>query len=184
MVKTRKYIKSRHNKRGKIANKKTRRHVSKNKRTKNRGGKCGCQHKKQRGGYGPGACPIGYSWEGSNVDTWPGAIGNPSSITMSNHYSLSKAGVGPAPPPISSRNQNGGGRLTALMPQDLVNFGRSITSGVTGVIDGWKGIPVQASSKPLPTNQPINSNYKYIGRVNPINITKIHTKAGETVAKI
>ena len=191
MVKSRKYVKkslkmrSRHKKHPKVS--KRRNTTRKIKKSRKRGGSCGRKHKKQRGGYGPGACPIGYPWNGANVDTWPGAVGNSKSITMSNHYSLSPSGGRLLPLPVATNQTNkqyGGGRLTALLPLDLVNFGRSLKSTVVSTMNSFSGVPTSASSKPLPTTQPIDVNYKYIGRKIPLPVVEIHSKAGTTVANI
>lgn len=55
------------------------------------------KHHRMRGGYGPGAGPVGYSWDGANPTTWPGVIaangGDTQGATMSNFYKLSPNGV-------------------------------------------------------------------------------------------
>lgn len=146
-------------------------------------------NKKLKGGYGAGACPVGYPLEGKNIASWPGAAAsagaNTQGITMSNYYPLSPSGGSLMNLPVSTRNrQFGGGRLTALVPQDLVNFGRSITSGAIGLMDSWEGQPTPISSNPFPTTQPIDKSYEYIGRKMPIDINKIHTQAGNKVANM
>jgi len=49
------------------------------------------------GGYGPGAGPVGYAWDGSKPYTWPGVIaangGDTQGATMSNFYKLSPNGI-------------------------------------------------------------------------------------------
>lgn len=150
-------------------------------------------HRKQKGGYGPGACPIGYPLEGGNISTWPGAAAlegaNTDGMAMANHYPLSPSGGSLMQLPVSTRQSNaqpmrGGGSPRTLMPQDLVNFGRTITGGVVGALDAWKGEPTPISSKPFPTTQPIDNDYKYIGRETPLDISKIHTDAGNAVANM
>lgn len=53
--------------------------------------------RKMRGGYGPGAGPVGYPLKNGDVATWPGVIaangGNTQGATMSNFYPLSKNGI-------------------------------------------------------------------------------------------
>jgi hypothetical protein len=50
-----------------------------------------------RGGYGPGAGPVGYSWDGGKPMTWPGVIaangGDTQGAAMSNFYKLSPNGI-------------------------------------------------------------------------------------------
>jgi hypothetical protein len=141
----------------------------------------------------PSSGPVGYSWKGS-PSSWPGvaAAGNGTSpglntngAAMSNHYPLSSCGIsaGPCNPPNSTRNQDGGG-LSQLLPQDLVNLGRTLTGEVMGGINGWQGVQRPASTYPLPTQkQPIDQNVKYISKPFP-NIKKIHADAGSSVAKM
>ena len=146
-------------------------------------------NKKLKGGYGAGACPVGYSFKGKNIASWPGAAAsvgaNTHGMTMSNYYPLSPSGGSLMNLPISTRNsQFGGGRLTALVPQDLVNFGRSIKNSAIGLANSWEGQPSSISTNPFPTTQPIDKSYEYIGRKMPIDINKIHTQAGNKVANM
>lgn len=50
-----------------------------------------------RGGYGVGAGPVGYAWDGAKPTTWPGVIaangGDTKGATMSNFYKLSPNGI-------------------------------------------------------------------------------------------
>jgi len=101
-------------------------------------------------------------------------------------YPLSESGGSLMELPISTRNtrQIGGSRmLTKLMPQDLLNFGRSIQGGFTGLMNGWNGVETQPSNNPMPTNQPIDVNYSYIGGT-PVDVVQIHQEAGNKVAGI
>jgi hypothetical protein len=116
-----------------------------------------------KGGYGKGAGPIGFPYIQGDVGTWPGVAGVDG---QSNYYPLSDNGIpsGPFDPPVSTRNmeypylynmkkQSGGG-LTALLPQDLVNFGNSLTGGVSDVYNGYQGKIPPISNNPYPTYQP------------------------------
>ena len=113
---------------------------------------------KMHGGFGPGAGPVGYPLDGGNTSTWPGVSGNDQG--MGNHYALSPVGIpsGLLDPPISSREipvpfsasmkyaerkkrrhnnrQKGGG----LIPQDLVNLGRSIQYGASSFVSKFRFI--------------------------------------------
>ena len=76
----------------------------------------------------------------------------------------------------------GGSGLMDLVPQDLVNFGRSLTGGVQGALYGFQGVDRPYSTFPSPTTQPgINDNYKYIDNSHA-NIKDIHLNAGKSVA--
>lgn len=115
-------------------NKSTRRTKHKHRKTKThrKTHKSHRRHKKHymmRGGYGPGAGPVGYEWK-SEPSTWPGAYasngGNTNGMTFSNYYGYNSqgTGVGGLDPAISTRGdladlhyQSGGG-----MVQDLINL--------------------------------------------------------------
>ena len=58
-----------------------------NKKLKNR------KKTRSRKGGSLGLDQLGYGWNGSNVNTWPGVEGNPSAITRSNHLRVSPNGV-------------------------------------------------------------------------------------------
>jgi len=151
-------------------------------------------HKRKRtmrGGFGAGAGPLGYSWVGKDVNTWPGVAGVPG---QSNFLPLSKYGV-PAgnsqqlPENTSEANIKNifgqkGGSLTDIIPQDLVDFGRSLTGGVQGAIYGYQGVerPYSTYSSPVVQNA-INSQQKYIDNTH-LDLKTIHNNAGNTVAKI
>ena len=112
------------------------------------------KHYKHKGGYGAGAGPLGYAWVGKDMSTWPGVAGVPG---QSNFLPLSKLGVptgGPELPENTSEanlvnSMQGGG----IIPQDLVNFGRSLTGGVQGLVYGYNGVERPYSTYPLPTTQ-------------------------------
>lgn len=99
-------------------------------------------------------------------------------------YPLSESGGSLMELPVSSRQSGGSGIITKLMPQDLVNFGRSIQGGFTGMINDWSGLDTPSNNNPLPTSQPIDNNVEYIGRETPIDIVKIHSEAGNKVATL
>jgi hypothetical protein len=142
----------------------------------------------------PAGGPVGYPWKAS-PSSWPGVAAagdgispglNTNGTTVSNHYPISSCGIpaGPCNPPNSTRNQDGGGGLSQLLPQDLVNLGRSLTGGVMGSVDSWRGVSRPASTYPLPTQQqPIDQNVKYISKPFP-DINQIHTDAGTSVSKM
>lgn len=132
-----------------------------------------------KGGFGPGACPVGFPWQAGNIGSWPGAAGVPG---QSNYLELSKVGVpaGPFDPPLSSRLMNGGG----LIPQDLVNFGRSIMGSIQNTYYGTQGLETPDSVHPLPTTQPtINKDVQYL-RSTPADIKQIHSDSGMKVAAL
>jgi hypothetical protein len=117
-----------------------------------------------------------------NRKTYKGGNCRPNPIKYAS-YPLSDSGGSLMELPQSTQ-LGGSGMLTKLMPQDLVNFGRGIQGGAIGLFNGWNGVDTQPSNYPLPTNQPIDNNYQYIGRKMPINVIDIHTGAGNKVARI
>lgn len=137
-----------------------------------------------KGGYGPGAGPVGSSW-GPNPSTWPnGGSGNNS---MGNHYPQSPYGmaVGGQDPAIPSNNlanlrlQSGGG---FPFTQDLVNMGRSAMYGASKFladVGGSANPPVD----PDVTQQGIDERYKTIS-YNPPNVAQDRIDSDNIVSRI
>jgi hypothetical protein len=142
---------------------------------------------RHRGGYGPGAGPVGFAWEGKDPNTWPGVAGvdNQSNFLPLSKYGVPAGGALNLPENTSETNMKmSGGGLSDLLPQDIVNFGRSLTGGLEGVLYGYQGVDRPISAYPSPTNQPgINENFKYIDS-SPPNIKSIHLNAGRHVASL
>jgi hypothetical protein len=79
----------------------------KSKQTKAQKGKNrGKTMKKQKGGYGKGAEPVGTPWEGGNPETWPGGPKSSNFLPLS-PYGVAVGGVDPAMPGVPL-NQSGG----------------------------------------------------------------------------
>jgi len=146
-----------------------------------------CSHSRMRsnhlrGGYGPGAGPLGYAWLGKDVCTWPGVARVDG---QSNYLPLSKYGITAGLPdsPMSTSNRQYGGGLTDLFPQDLVNFGRSLTGSVQGAVFGVEGVERPYSTISSPYIQPgMNATQTNYSSSLPPNISAIHQAAGRTVA--
>jgi len=143
-------------------------------------------NKKMKGGYGPGAHPVGYGWTG-NINTWPGVnVGNVPGATVSNYYPLSKNGipVGLLDPALSSRNQMIGGGWRDYVPKDVINSYRG-TIGEGGLLantyTGFIGRPSHAS--PYPVDQPIDVNVRYVGN-DIVDVPKIHSQSEAAVSKM
>jgi hypothetical protein len=80
-----------------IIMKRGRGHQSRNKRRQSKHNKhTRRHHKKQQGGFGPGARPVGYAWT-PDAATWPGVLaangGETQGIAMSNYLPLSPNGI-------------------------------------------------------------------------------------------
>ena len=93
----------------------------------------------------------------------------------------------PMPSNKQFSNKRGGGFLTSLMPQDLVNVGRSLTGGIERGMNSFQGVSPSDSTYSLPTNQP--SIIRDIQRQPYLNTTtmdinKIYTNAGNNVANL
>ena len=128
------------NSRTKNKNHKTKKHQKHHNKRRN--------HKKTyKGGFGPGACPVGFPWQAGNIGSWPGVAGVPG---QSNYLELSKVGVpaGPFDPPLSSRLMNGGG----LIPQDLVNIGRDFMYNVNSAYNAFNGYKAPVNPSPYVQN--------------------------------
>lgn len=160
-----------------------------------------------RGGFGPGAGPVGYPLVPGNISTWPGVAGNDQG--MGNHYAVSNVGIpsGPFDPPISSRGiaepfsssfKYGGGRRRysrhsrtykrkykggGIIPQDLVNLGRSVGHEISSMASKFVGA-VNQPVNPMPTqDQGIDTNYKIITAKVP-NLYNISRNAYNQAAAI
>lgn len=120
--------------------------------------------KVMRGGYGPGAGPVGYAWKG-DTSTWPGAYassgGNTNGMTFSNHYEYNSqgTGVGGLDPAISTRSdlanlhyQSGGGIF-----QDIVNLGDTVNYKFTDFFSKLNG-SVNPPTNPNVTKQFTNDD--------------------------
>ena len=134
---------------------------------------------KMRGGSTHG--PVGYSWNGGDLGTWPGVQAsqgvNTNGVTMSNHFSLSPNGivVGGIEPAVStsddqlinssstsmSTSMSGGKKKNKRMRckkqrgglgfQSIVNLGRGLESSVKGVYYNYAGESQPNSQNPYPT---------------------------------
>jgi len=161
-----------------------------------RGAGCGCGMK---GGMvsSPAAGPVGYSWQGGNEASWPGAAASQGldtqGKTMSNHFKVSPNGVvvGGIDPYSGTSNQNGGRKRKGKGKkqkggffQEIVNLGRGAQYGVNGGYFNLVGKQQPISQNPYPTeDQPIDVNYKMIGAAPP-NVRGIYVNANNQVAKI
>ena len=76
----------------------------------------------------------------------------------------------------------GGGRMPLLMPQSLVNGGRSLQAGLEGIFKGFEGKPQPVS--PLPTNDQYKGQLKDVMVQKPINVKAIYQAAGQSAGSI
>jgi hypothetical protein len=129
------------------------------------------------------------AWYGGDVGTWPGVSGDHSGIFLP----LSPNGIPVSlEPPMPSNsqfnnNQKGGGFLTNLMPQDLVNFGRSLTGGVERGMNSIQGVKSADNTYVYPEQQPkimreIQSANSYNNPI--INMKQINANVENKVANI
>ena len=128
---------------------------------------------KYKGGF------IGKEWNGEDIGKWPGVSG-PHDGTYLPYKGIPSGHYDP-PMPSNSQFQNGGG----IIPQELVNFGRSLTGSLQGAYSSYKGEPRFDSSYPLPTTQPsMDREIQTQSKYNPINLDKIHNSSGNSVSNI
>ncbi len=152
--------------------------------------------KKMKGGMvsSPAAGPIGYAWNGSSPDSWPGVQASKGLDTkgtsMSNHFSVSPNGIvtgGIIPMKQSAgkkyKNKKKGKKQHGGFFQELQNLGRGTQFNATTTYYDFIGKNPPLGSNPYPTQQPIDVDYKYIGE-KPIDIRKIYVDANKTVSKI
>jgi len=147
------------------------------------GGHCGCGVMKGGMVSSPAAGPVGYSWDGGNEASWPGAAASQGldtqGATMSNHFKVSPNGivVGGIDPYAGSSGMTGGKRRKRKGKgkgqkggffQEIVNLGRGAQYGVNGGYFNLVGKQQPISQNPFPTQeQPIDSDYKFIGATPP-----------------
>tara|TARA_B110000967_G_C18622185_1_gene429335 strand:- start:30 stop:698 length:669 start_codon:yes stop_codon:yes gene_type:complete len=168
------------------------------------------RNSRMRGGSTHG--PVGYSWNGGDVGTWPGVQAsqgmNTNGATMSNHFSLSPNGivVGGIEPAVStsddqlinssSVSMSGGKKKNKRMRskkqkgglgfQSIVNLGRGLEAGAKGVYYNYTGQQQPNSDNPFPTQNQYahNNNNTQTNNNNLPDIRGSYVKANDTVAKI
>ncbi len=130
-----------------------------------------------RGGYGPGATPLGSPYTASNSNSWPGVSGSGSG----NWIAHSRNGIPSGQPIPEPTNQRGGSSIFT----DITNVGREIGSSLSHFGSTLRGVIPDISSFPSVTTQAIGreSNALLSTRMPP-NIPTIHANAGRFVAGI
>jgi hypothetical protein len=86
-----------------------------------------------------------------------------------------------------SRKQRGGGLtefVTALLPQEIVNIGRSLPASLGHVYDKYDGAIPSASSMVYPTDQPLVKAIYPTVMTAPADISKIYNQNNLLVSKI
>ena len=87
----------------------------------------------------PASGPVGYSWNGGNIGSWPGVQASQGLDTngqqMSNHFSLSKngilvGGIDPARSTSGDPIMKGGKRQKGGFFQEMINLGRGAQYGL------------------------------------------------------
>jgi hypothetical protein len=162
-----------------------------------------------KGGFGPGANPIGWAVEPARVETWPGVAGNVSSggnyIPLSHLATTPGGNVGGTP----SDTQSGGGggkrrrrKHSAISPtffprpltksqkggfglSDLTNVVRGVGASISHLGSTFSGTIPSLSSYPDPVHQGIgntNMNSTYISKFP--DIKAFHRDAGMQVASL
>lgn len=145
--------------------------------------------------FSPASYPVGSPWKPNNISSWAGLTNGVSKT--GNHFAFKGGIVEPHPESTSykggrkhkkqkhSKNNTRkiylkGGRTT-LMPQSLVNLGRSVAFSAGELVNNWSG--KQGPLSPSPTVQPIANNPKII-LPNLPNVPFIHRSAGKAVSSI
>jgi hypothetical protein len=186
-------------KRGHKNSKKIALHRRKSRGRVRHGGSCGCGVMKGGMVSSPAAGPVGYSWDGGNEASWPGAAASQGLDTqgaaMSNHFKVSPNGivVGGIDPYAGSSGMVGGKKRKGKGKrkgqkggffQEIVNLGRGAQYGVNGGYFNLVGKQQPISQNPFPTQeQPIDSDYKFIGATPP-NVRSMYVNANNQVAGV
>lgn len=164
---------------------------SRNKTTRNKTKRIFFRHKKH--------------FKGGDVANYPDVIGIENRAVL---YPISKNGIpaGPFDPPALSNGPNGNGPYTGgrkrsskrkvrrskyhgggnqlpFAPQPLVNGFRSVTGGISEIVNGFAGYTNSASLNPMPYNQPIDRDVKYL-RTDFPNVAQNYNKADGYVSGI
>lgn len=74
------------------------------------------------------------------------------------------------------KSMKGGGSPSTFAPQALVNLTRSLTGGIQETLNGFSGYTNSASLNPMPYDQPIDLNTKYLRTEFP-NVEQRYNKA-------
>ena len=129
------------------------------------------------------------AWDGGDVGKWPGVSGDHSGIFLPLSPNGIQVSLEPPMPSNSqfNNNQQGGGFLSKLMPQDLVNFGRSLTGGLERGMNSFQGVKSADNTYVYPEQQPkimreIQSANSYNGTI--INMKQINANVENKVANI
>lgn len=156
--------------------------------------------------------PIGYGWNGGDIETWPGvksSLGmNTYGTTVSNHFSVSPNGivVGGIDPArstsddmIMKSSMNGGKQETQVKHkkskqrggffQEIVNIGRGAQAGLNSGYFNLIGKQQPISQNPYPTQDQLLDTSNNISTSNNINtannesgIRNIYVEANNSVA--
>ena len=78
------------------------------------------------------------------------------------------------------RRQKGGFSPNTLIPQDIVNIGRSTAHDMGSFANAYRGIAATAS--PLPTQDQLNTSYDFTYK--PVALSEIHADAEAQVSKL
>ncbi len=149
-----------------------------------RGGKCNCDFFggscskcQQRGGMNNISPFVGAPWDGGKISSWPGVAGIDG---VSNHYGLNSNNTDPQYSPVNQeRSQisyNGGkrrkkrnGKFTRrkrggmnIIPQDLVNMGRTFSYGVGSAYNSLNGYTRPVNPLPFMDQIPNTTNLSQI----------------------
>lgn len=152
--------------------------------------------------------PIGYGWNGGDIETWPGvksSLGtNTDGTTVSNHFSFSPNGivVGGIDPARSTSDDmlmkssmNGGkqdihvkhkkSKQQGGFFQEIVNIGRGAQAGLNSGYFNLLGKQQPISQNPYPTQDQLLNTSNNINTANNIpDIRNIYVEANNSVAKV
>ena len=145
-----------------------------------RGGKCNCNFFGgscskcgQSGGMNNISPFVGAPWDGGKISSWPGVAGIDG---VSNHYALNNNNMDPQYSPVNqersqishiggNRRKKGYGKITrrkkggfSLIPQDLVNMGRTFSYGIGSAYNSLNGYSQPVNPLPFMDQIPSATN--------------------------
>jgi len=179
----------------------------KHKATRSRYGGTGCMcgGKIMKGGMvsSPASGPVGFSWDGGKIETWPGAASSQgldtNGSTMSNHFPVSENGIAVGGVSIARSSSddfivkpkmNGGRKRYNKKSQkggffqEMVNLGRGAVYNIQGKYHGLVGQNQPISENPFPTEKhPIDNDVKIIRSPVP-NVGKMFEDANNSTSRL
>lgn len=143
--------------------------------------------RKMRGGMvsSPASGLVGHPWSTEDVNSQYSA-----NYFAPSKYGIAVGGINPAQSTSNNKLLIGGKSGTNCRQnggffQEIANLGRGVATELNSGYFNLMGKTQPISQNPYPQDQPIDTNYKYIGKYGqPTNISKIFNQANNKVVKL